>query len=87
MEITFIYFVFIGLIGGVAHVIMEAKSWSDLKNFSAFKKSTLGAICGFIYYFLYSDYDFPNALMTFISGWWGTTFIMSIIEKYKGKNK
>lgn len=80
--IPILWFVFLGLIGGITHVIVKAESWGDLKDFRAFKRSILGAICGFIYYNLYSDYSFPNTVMAFVSGYMGTDFILSIVEKF-----
>jgi len=74
-------FVLLGLIGGMTHVIVKAESWDDLKRFPAFKRSLLGALCGFIYYFLHSEQDFPNSVMTIISGYMGTDFIKSVIER------
>lgn len=77
------YFIFMGLIGGVTNVIVLSEKWSDLKQFSAFKRSLIGAICGFIYFFLYSDYDFPNTLMALVAGYSGTSFIKGIVDKLK----
>lgn len=78
-----LWFVLLGFIGGVAHVVVDAKEWEDLKKFSSFKQSILGAICGFIYCLLYSEYSFPNTVMTFVSGYMGTDFMLKIIEKFQ----
>ncbi|GAJ03623.1 unnamed protein product [marine sediment metagenome] len=80
---SLLWFVFLGLVGGVAQILMKAEKWSDLKEFSAFKRSLIGAICGFLYYFLYSDYNWPNTVMTIVSGWFGTDFLLSIFKKLK----
>lgn len=85
VDLTLLYFTVLGLIGGVTHVIVDAEKWEDLKHFSSFKKSVVGAVCGFIYSFLYSEYDFPNTVMTFIAGYAGTDFILGIVEKVKKK--
>lgn len=84
LEVT-IWFIVLGFLGGIIHVVMDAESWSDLKKFGAFKASVLGAASGFIYSILYSDYNFPNSIMTIISGYCGTDFIINLIEKYKHK--
>lgn len=87
IDATLIYFIVLGLIGGIAHVILDAENWEDLKHFSSFKKSVTGAICGFLYFFLYSEYDFPNTVMTFVAGYAGTDFIVGILEKVKKKTE
>ena len=83
VDLTILFFVVMGLIGGITHVVVMAEKWSDLKKFSACKRSILGAICGLIYFFLYSDHDFPNMLMSLVSGYGGTSFIKNIMEKLK----
>jgi hypothetical protein len=83
IDLTILWFIVMGLIGGVTHVVVMAEKWDDLKKFSAFKRSTIGAVCGFIYFFLYSEHAFPNMLMSFVSGYTGTSFIKGIVEKIK----
>jgi len=84
--IQLVWFVVLGILGGVTNVIIGAESWEDLKKFSAFKRTIIGGIVGFLYRFLYSDYGFPNFVMTFVAGYMGTDFILAIIEKFKKKN-
>ena len=74
-------FTFIGFIGGLTYVIMTAHSWSDFKCFGSAKRMMLGAIIGFIYFFMHSDYSWPNSVMTWVSGYAGPTFIDQLIEK------
>jgi len=83
---TIIVFVLMGLIGGIAHVIIDSESWEDLKKFSSFKTMVIGGIAGFVYSFLYSDYSFPNGAMAFVTGYMGTDFIKSLIDRL-GKKK
>lgn len=83
--IAILWFVFLGLVGGVTHVVVKAEGWDDLKEFRAFKRSVLGAICGLVYYNLHSDYSFPNTVMAFVSGYMGTDFILSIVERFRKK--
>lgn len=83
--ISVLWFIFLGLVGGIAHVLVKAEGWGNIKEFRAFKRCILGAVCGFIYYSLYSDYNFPNAVMTIVSGYMGTDFILGIVEKFRKK--
>lgn len=80
---TAIIFVVLGLFGGLVHVVVKAEGWDDLKKFSAFKRSILGGACGFIYYCLHSEQDFPNSVMTIVSGYMGTDFILSVVDRYR----
>lgn len=76
-----IWFVAIGLMGGLSYVIMVSESWDDFKKFSSHKRIMLGAIIGFLYFYLHSDYNWPNAIMTWASAYLGPTFIDQLIEK------
>ena len=82
---TILFFIVLGLIGGIIHIMVDAEKWEDLKKFSAFKGSVIGAFCGLLYFFLYSDHDFPNAIMTIAAGYIGTDFIKGIIERIRKK--
>jgi len=83
-----LWFIFLGFLGGAAYVLMEkAKKWSDLIAFPAFKRYALGAIVGFIYNIGYSTHNFPNGLMCFVSGYAGTTFIESLVNRLSTTNQ
>ncbi len=77
-----LYFMVMGFIGGLLHVIIKADSPDDLTTFSSLKRLVLGPCSGFLYSLLYSEYNFPNSLMAIASGWLGTDFIISIIKKF-----
>lgn len=81
--LSVLFFTALGLLGGIANVVASSKKWEDLKQFSAFKKTVLGAVCGLIYSYLYSEYSFPNGLMSFVSGYTGQDFLVKIIAKYQ----
>lgn len=89
MEIgTVIWFVIMGLVGGIAHVIIDSEAWSELKEFSSFKRIVIGGIIGYLYYFLHSEWNFPNSVMVFVSAYAGQDFIKALLEKYaKSKEK
>ena len=76
-----IWFIFLGLVGGVAYVIMHSDDWDDLTRFGAFKRVVIGGIVGGIYFILYSEHDFPNTVMAFVSGYMGTDFIERLVKK------
>lgn len=80
-----IWFTVLGLVGGVANVVATSEKWSDLKEFGAFKKTILGAVCGLLYSYLYSEYSFPNSVMALVSGYTGQDFILRLVEKYRAR--
>lgn len=77
----------LGFIGGMVNVVVNSEKWEDLKSFNSFKKTVLGAVCGLVYSYLYSEYDWPNSIMSFISGYAGQDFILRLIEKYQVSKK
>lgn len=82
---SILWFVMMGLLGGLAHALVEAKKWSDLKKFRFWKRIALGAVIGLVYNFLYSDWDFPNSVMSFVSGYAGASFIESLTTRLRQK--
>jgi len=82
-EIT--YFIAMGVLGAIAYVLINSDEWSDLITFAASKRYLLGAIAGVIYSNLYSNYDFPNSIMCFVSGYSGVSFIEGIVNKLTKK--
>jgi len=81
-----VLFAIMGFIGGIAHCLIDAKSWDDLKKFEMCKQIFIGGIVGFLYSFLYSDYGYPNTIMSFVSGYMGTDAIKTIIDKFGKKD-
>jgi len=83
-----LWFIFLGLLGGFAYVLMEqAGEWEDLIAFPAFKRYALGAIVGLVYFIGYSERNFPNGVMCFVSGYAGTSFIQSLINRLSNSRK
>jgi len=82
-----IWFIFLGLLGGVTHILVESKSFPDLIKFEALKTYLIAGIVGFLYNILYSDYNFPNFLMCWVAGYMGTDFIKKLLENFKDKNQ
>jgi len=74
-----------GFLGGVTYCLVTAKSWRQFKEFRYSRRMMLGLIIGIVYCFLHSDYNFPNTIMAFVSGYMGTDFVSAIIEKLSKK--
>jgi len=78
-----LFFMLLGALGGLTYIFMSVDSWDDFKEFSSQKRIILGGIVGFIYFYLYSDWGYPNAIMTWVSGYMGPTFVDQFVEKRK----
>jgi len=82
-----LYFSLLGFLGAVLHVLVEARKLEDLRSFAAARHMAIGAIVGFIYYILYTDYSFPDTLMALVAGYAGADFIEVLIERYARRGK
>lgn len=80
-----LHFTFMGLLGGVAYVLVHAKRWRDLTRFQAARRYVLGAITGFLYWNLHSAWAWPDIIMGFVTGYMGTSFIEALIDKFRPK--
>jgi len=76
-----IWFIILGLAGGIAYVFMHSDDWEDLTGFGAFKRIVIGGIGSGVYFILYAEHDFPNTVMSFVSGYMGTDFIERLVKK------
>ena len=87
MDVHFIYFMFLGLLGGVTYVIINSKTWGDLTSFDSCKRYAIGLITGFIYDGLYNNYSFPNSIMCWVAGYMGISFIEGLINRFTEKKE
>jgi len=76
-------FIVLGLLGGFANVLLWSKGWKDFTSLESCRYLVLGAIIGYLYTYLHSDYNFPNFVMTFVAGYMGPDFIQGILERFK----
>jgi len=83
--VSMLHFILMGFLGGLTYILVWAKKWGDLKKFTVFRRLLLGAIIGYVYSFLYSDWDFPNAVMSFVCGYMGTDFVEALVKRLKPK--
>lgn len=83
ISIEIVWFVLMGLLGGISYVFMVSTSWDTFLEFDSHKRIILGAIIGFLYFYLHSDWGYPDAVMTWVSAYMGPTFVDQLIEKRK----
>jgi len=76
-----IIFVFNGLIGAVLRELLEDKK---REKESIIKVLLVGAISGYIYYLLHTEYNFPNHLMTIVFGYFSYDILPRIFKSLGG---
>lgn len=81
--LNILQFVLMGLLGGACFVLLKAEGWADLKKFTMVRRLIIGCVVGYLYSLLYSDYAFPNFIMSFVAGYAGTDFIEAIVIKFR----
>jgi uncharacterized membrane protein YeaQ/YmgE (transglycosylase-associated protein family) len=74
-------FIVSGLLGGVASALIWAKSWQDLKRYETFRSIVLGAIGGFLYYLLHTEWSLPNGVVAFAFGYAFQDIVEGLVQK------
>jgi len=84
-------FIFSGFLGGLLYILCWSKTPKELKDYNNLKRLAIAPIIGYIYFFLHSEYNFPNSIMAVIAGYMGTDFVESLVERFspilKGKKE
>ena len=68
-------FVVLGAIGGLLRLLLHTETLIEALTYANTKWVVIGAISGLSYYFLYSDYGFPNSFMAIVVGYTGADII------------
>ena len=76
---AFALFIVNALIGAVGFIYF----YSITDKRQIIRHLILAVIAGYVYFLLHTDYNFPNAVMTIIVGWFAPDFIQGIMEKYR----
>ena len=80
MEAGLVLFTLHGLLGGFIAALLRAYSWRYLKTWPAVRAYVLGAIAGYIYYWLHTDYGFPDSMMSIIVGYSAESFLRDLVD-------
>ena len=83
--LSILWFIFLAFVGSFGSVVVNSDSWDDLRKYEAFRKYIIGAFVGLLYFYAYSDHNFPNSLMCILAGYSGTDFIQKLIERTQPK--
>jgi hypothetical protein len=78
-----VLFVVSGLLGGVASALLWAKSWEELKRYEVFRSVVLGAIGGFVYYLMHTEWSLPDGVVAFVFGYAFQDFVEGLVEKVR----
>ena len=68
-------FVILGALGGLLRLLIHTDSLNEALTYTNSKWVIVGAISGLAYYFLYTDYNFPNHFMAIVVGYTGADLI------------
>ena len=87
MDWSPLLFAFHGFLGALLHllvwVVAGEKKLSELKSDRGVAMLIVGAVIGYVYYWLHSEYSFPNAVMAVIVGYSGRDVIEALFEVLK----
>jgi hypothetical protein len=78
-----ISFTILGALGGLLHVLVHTSSLREAIQYNSSKWIIIGAISGLAYYFLHTDYSFPNHFMAIVVGYSGADFIVAAANRIK----
>jgi len=82
-----IRFTFMGLLGGFSYVLLNSDGWDSLTSFTSIRHLMVSLIVGFLYYHLYSEWNFPNQVMSFVSAYMGPSFVQSLVKRLSGTSE
>jgi len=74
-------FVFHGLLGGILWLFTH---WVWTRKAIA-QHTIVSAITGYLYWLLYSEYNFPNSVMSVVAGYFGVDFVKQLVEFFGKK--
>jgi len=78
--LTIAFFTFQGFLGAFVSVLFKSRNPQYMKSWKAVKRYITGAVVGYIFYFLHSEYNFPNAITCFVFGYAGEDIIKNLVE-------
>jgi len=70
-------------LGAISNVLIWAQKWEDLTSFEAIKSILLGFIVGVVWFFVRTERNLPDSLISFVIGYTAKDFIEALIERFK----
>jgi uncharacterized YccA/Bax inhibitor family protein len=78
---SMLVFTILGALGGVLHVLIHTSSLKEAIQYANLKWVLIGAISGLAYYYLHTDYGFPDHFMAIVVGYSGADFIPTLARR------
>jgi len=82
MTYDVVLFIFHGFLGGLLWLLIY---WRWNKR-AVVQHTIVSAIAGYLYWLLHSEYNFPNAIMTIVVGYFSVDFVKQIMRFFAKKN-
>ena len=76
-------FIASGLLGGIASALLWAKGWEYVRKFEFVRAVILGAVGGFLYYLMHSEWSVPNGVVAFFFGYAFLDIAEAVLSKAK----
>ena len=77
--LTCLWYIAMGLLGGLGYVVF----YSVTEKYKILRHLFLAGLSGYIYFFLHTEYAFPDTVMAIVVGWFAPDFIQAIMDKYR----
>lgn len=81
LVLTVVWFCGNAVIGAIAYIYFNSVTERDKR----IRHIILAGIAGYIYFYLYSEHNYPNSFMAIVVGWFAPDLIEGIMKKYKEK--
>jgi hypothetical protein len=76
-----IYYMLVGLAGGIAAAILSAQDWEDFKKYHIWQSILGGPLGGLLFYLMHTEWSIPNSVTAFIYGFAFKEVVKSLREK------
>lgn len=80
-----LFFVLSGTLGGLANALVWSRDWRELVGFNFWRTVILGALGGFLYYLVYTEWSFPDGVMAFVAGYAFRDVVEAVVERVLGE--
>jgi len=81
LEHTLLLFTLNGLLGGLACALLHAESFREVLSYTSVRAIVLGAVGGYIYYYMFTEWRLPDSVMAFVFGYAFKDFVEALYEK------
>lgn len=80
-----LFFIVSGTLGGLANALLWSRRWLDLAGFTFWRSIALGAIAGYLYYLMYTEWSLPDSVVAFVFGYAFKDAIEGLVARVLGR--